>query len=454
MRAPNPSRELSPHSAREALDRTLLLMRDHIDPSAPDDVLVDALCAVRVLVVADRPNLRTAAGQSVLVTTVLLAARSGASIYLDLPDVPLLGPQPPLTGDRLLAALLDVGVDLIPESAFVEGHPDSGADLVVLIGDTPWRSSGIQAALAVRVVGDTWAGAMLRADSGGARWPDTASPFGALAAGGLAGGEAYKAAMRSLRPHATSPTMFPHYFAATDAAEVRIAPDGTRTPSPLLGTFDCVSGGAVTQAALFALGRIRDVQGHARIIEPDENGLTNLNRYALLRRSRLGMSKVDDLAAQAGAGAFGALTLAPVPLRFEELTLPRPLPLAPAVLVGVDHVPSRWAVQRERPIWLGVGATDHYLAMASFHDSNTACAGCLHPVDAGLSGELPTLAVVSHWAGLWLASLFARHRTGDAFGTAVQCVSSVLLQPGAPTSTWWAPVPFHGDCPISCRQTA
>src|SRR5688572_28441505 len=84
---------------RDALDRTLALMRDHIRPSVDDAALTAALTGVRVLFIADRVNLRAANGQHALVAAVLLAARVGAQVFIDIPNVPLTGIQPPLIGD-------------------------------------------------------------------------------------------------------------------------------------------------------------------------------------------------------------------------------------------------------------------------------------------------------------------------------------------------------------------
>ncbi|MGY4626463.1 hypothetical protein ACVWY3_004219 [Bradyrhizobium sp. USDA 4486] len=47
---------------------------------------------------------------------------------------------------------------------------------------------------------------------------------------------------------------------------------------------------------------------------------------------------------------------------------------------GRRRHPSRWFVQRASTAWLGVGATTHWSAMASFHVPGTdGCAECLHP---------------------------------------------------------------------------
>ena len=100
-------------STTEALNRTLLLMRDHLDPGVSDDALVRALTGTRVMLVAYEANLSSPAAQSALVTAALLTARFGARVYLDIPDVDRRGPQPPLSGRRLASGLLRVGADLV-----------------------------------------------------------------------------------------------------------------------------------------------------------------------------------------------------------------------------------------------------------------------------------------------------------------------------------------------------
>src|SRR5258705_13164523 len=96
------------------------------------------------------------------------------------------------------------------------------------------------------------------------------------------------------------------------------------------------------------------------------------------------------------------------------------LPLRDRVLVGVDDIPSRWAVQAKWPHWLGVGATSHYSALVSHHPSDLSCAGCLHPRDEAAVAEIPTAAFVSFWSGLLLASRFVRPVSGERVDPAEQ----------------------------------
>jgi len=247
-----------------------------------------------------------------------------------------------------------------------------------------------------------WSGAIV--SGSGTRWRDYEAPFGALAAAGLAAGEAFKQAVASLRPSASNPRSFDETFKPTMETVIRLAPSGTPLPVGALGRFDCVSGGAIIQAALYALARIRNARGDVRLIEPEASDITNLNRYSLLRRSRINVPKAVDLATIGLAG----FRFEPMTERYDAALRARLGAPAPLVLVGVDDIPSRWEVQAAQPTWLGIGATTHYSAMASYHVRGLGCARCLHPRDETGGALIPSVSFVSHWAGLWLASVFAR----------------------------------------------
>jgi len=207
-----------------------------------------------------------------------------------------------------------------------------------------------------------------------------------------------------------------------------------------------VSGGAIIQAALYALSRIPDARGDIRVIEPEVADLTNLNRYSLLRRSRTASLKAVDLAEMGLAG----FRVEPITERYDAAFRERLGPPAPAVLVGVDDIPSRWEVQAARPLWLGVGATTHYSAMSSYHVAGLGCARCLHPTDEPGGGPIPTVSFVSHWAGLWLASLFARERIGARPPVLEQSAYFTSLRAESSASLWLGPVAVRSDCPFRC----
>ena len=427
-----------------ALSRTLLLLRDHVGPSADDASLMRALTGVTIVVAGDRANLRVASAQHALVTAALLSARSGGQLFIDVPDVPLLGLQAPLTGDHLEAALLETLADVLPGGAAAGGHPKAPADLAIVLGESRWRG---RARRVLRVNGDAWAGAIT--DGGtGSRWKEWSSPFGALAAAGLAAGEAFKSAVASLESYATEPRAFRELFAPSTGAEVRLAPAGAMDAVADLGRFDCVSGGAIIHGVMYALSRIRGVEGGARVIEPEATEATNLNRYALLRHSRLRRQKAEDLADL----DLGGLCVTPVVARYDGALQAELGPPSNPVLVGVDDIPTRWTAQAAWPCWLGVGATTHYSAMASIHTPGLGCARCLHPTDDPGGGPIPTVAFVSHWAGLWLAAFFTRHRGGAIASPVRQSVFMTSLRAESPAALWWGPVPPRDDCPLSCRS--
>lgn len=437
----------------DALSRTLLLLRDFVPMEVPDDVLASALTSCTVVIVADRATAATRAAQTAIVTSVLLCARSGASITLEIPDTPLAGPQAPLVGERLATGLQDVLDDLIPGIQHGQRALDGCFDVAVVVGSSAWRG---RAHRTLRLFMDAWSGAIEEADGSRSQLrdlgEDSVSPFGALAAAGLAAGEVFKSAVAPLRRVAYDSEAFDLLFASTRSARVSIAPVGTPLPRHDLGEFDAISGGAIIQSTLFALGRIADVTGTARVIEPERGDLTNLNRYAFLRRSRLTHEKATDLAMWGISGMLGGLRVMPVIARYDAVVARTVAPLESHVLVGVDDIPTRWLVQSEHPRWLGVGATTHFASMASFHTARLPCARCLHYVDDPGAGPIPTVAFVSHWAGVWLAALFVRAVGGEQMSPAGQMIYQTSLRSESASSLWRSPVARRVACPLCCAE--
>lgn len=420
---------------REALDRTLLLMRDDLVEGIEDFKVMDALTCTRVVLVGDARNLSSHAAQTAYITAALLMARSGHRVYLAAPDVPLIGAQPPLKGDRLVTALLDVGSDLLPTIGFSVYAPRSELALEVLFGDSQPR---YRARRTVTVNAGAWS-AHLGSAEFRRIWMEHDWPFGALAAGALAAVEAFKAAMHQLRCFAKDEVLFDALFAFTDQACVELA----RESSPkvaTLGNLDFVSGGAITNASLYALARLPGITGFGRIVEPETGDLSNLNRYSLMRRSAVNQDKAAVLAALMSPN----LKLESVPLRFEGKQS-RIGNFAPLVLVGVDDIPTRWEVQARRPHWLGVGATTHWAAMASFHQDGLGCARCLHPRDDPAPGRIPTVAFVTFFSGLTLAAYMIRELGGERLSLGEQYT---YFSPLRPEHIWRSPVAVRDDCPL------
>jgi len=260
-----------------------------------------------------------------------------------------------------------------------------------------------------------------------------------MAAGAMAAAEAFKVAMRRLRQHALAPEAFDAEFAPAPICKVILAPDGALYTG-LLPPTDIVSGGAIGNALVFALARVPDIQGALGLLDDDRNDLTNLNRNAMLRRSELGAYKVQSLASHAGPVRF-----VPRAVRFEP-----GIALAPTVLIGVDHIPSRWLAQATDPAWIGVGATSGFCVQVSEHAPGQACAGCLHPAAGAPVGAIPTVSFVSFWAGLLLAVRWLRHLGGQT-----DPYQQTFFAPLRPEGWSYAGfgVASYPECPVRCASS-
>lgn len=426
-----------------ALDRTLRLMRDELGSAPTNQDLLDGLMGTEVAIVADEVNLKSHACQTAFITAALLMARSGHSVYLVAPDVPLSGPQPPLDQGTLLTALTGVGRDLVPGVEFRTGPPAHLVDAAVLLGNSEWNGS---AGFVLRAGGTAWCGWTLPGDQEVvSEWPVDGWPIGGLAAATLVASEAFKIAMRKLSGFALRPEIFAALFALTSKGWFELGSEGTPRRARL-GAFDIVSGGAIAQAALYTFARIPEAIARIRVIEPDINELSNLNRNMLLRRSQLGSSKAANIARQ----DLGSISVSPVETRYERSSDHKPGKLMPVVLVGVDHIPTRWAVQHSRPIWLTVGATSHFLAMCSFHTPELPCAGCLHPRDDPSNDPIPSVAFVSYAAGLMMG---ARHLYRLGTGRLPSDEQQFLFWPLRPEKPWRSVVAPRIDCPVKCSSS-
>jgi len=385
-------------SLRNALDRTVLLMRDEVEPSISDATMIAALTGTRIALVADSENLASHSGQSAFITAALQMGRSGHSVHLMAPDIPIVGAQIPLADGTIITEMLKIGRDILPGVEFSTAFADEPFDLVIALGDT---KHGVLGRRAIRLNASDWSGLITQRVE---RWRAGDWPMGGLAAATLAAAEAFKCAIQKLGYSARNPERMTTVFAPADELVFRLAPENT-PKTTALGGFDCISGGAIIHAVLYVLGRLPGVSGFSRVIEPDTADLSNLNRYAILLRST---STLDKAAHLADALAKTGLVIDPLSLRF-DLDMRQTLKLAPAVILGVDDIPTRWEVQRAKPEWLTIGATTHWSAMASFHESGIGCAECAHPYDDPSVGRIPTVAFVSFWAGLLTASYFLRH---------------------------------------------
>jgi hypothetical protein len=424
----------------EALSRTLLLMKDELSEDISDDALLGALTETRIALVADAKNLKSHSAQTAYATAAILLARSGHQVTLAAPNIEMVGAQPPLAAGGLIDQLVVTAPNLLPDTSFTVGDIRN-CDLAVCFGDAE-LSTG--ASRLIHVNATSWQAQMYSvADKH--PWAAADWPIGAMGTAALAAAEAFKIAMRRLRFAATNQVIFDQLFSLSDEVTVDFAPPNTREMSQLYQA-DFVSGGAINSAALYALLRLPYLRGAARIIEYDTVALSNLNRGMLFLLSDLNSLKAEKLSAYERQ----EFSIFPLPIKFDNEWYAKLGKISDAVLVGVDDIPARWHVQKSWPRWLGVGATTHFNSMASFHTRETPCAGCLHPKDDQTERAIPTVAFVSFWAGLWLASYYLRHLASD------DCVKEqqAYFCPLRPEFVWRAPVARRVDCPVQCSQRA
>jgi hypothetical protein len=433
--------------ADEALARTVLLIVNDVfnktrseDPDLERHIL-EGLRATTVRIVADDLNLSSHSGQSCVVALASLIAMMGIRVTLDMPNVRLLHAQPPLRGTHLVAALEEYASDMVPGAVIDEARTTD--DLVLVLGSSPFEGSGY-----FRLTGGDWSFELSQRPSG-APWVAEIA-MGALAGAAAAAAEAFRPALRRISAISGIST----------SSLPRNSPDFKRVVRvdighPLLkkvavdvGVVDAVSAGAITSAALYCLRRLVNVRGSFRVIDGDFFDMSNLNRYMFGRRSDVDRMKVDVLS------SYGtpSLIIKGVPEMFSDQWIREHGPVSPTVLVGVDHIPSRWAVQRAAPPWCCVGATSHlWLALVSTHHDGEPCAGCAHPTDSDADGEIPTISFVSFWAGLLQVRALLLHALG-----AVPELPQVVVAPAGLYGSYGISrmgLQPNENCPVRCRAS-
>lgn len=421
----------------DQLSRTLALYK--ADLGIESDHAVDAaLSRINVLLAIGHPASSTRAGQCAVLTAALLLARSGHRVYVNAIDGPLVGHHPPFAGASFHEAVSSVRDKLIIGSNIVLGTPDR-IDIAFDFGAAS-SIAPYQGPRTVSVGWSAWSGEI-------SDWPPQPPctefdwPMGALASAVLVAAEVAKMAARNLAPLSRDPGAVMERFAASRQARFVLAEESTPKLGSL-GEFTAISAGAVTNGLFYALARIPDVLGRMTTYDSDKSEASNLNRNMLLLRSLLGGAKVDLLE------HFGhGIKIVPKLRLFTEADLDE---LTGRVLVGVDHLPSRWLLAKGRYDWMGVGATEHFNVLSSVHYPFSGCPACLHPHDEAGPDITPTIAHVSFLAGLILAAdlivdvagsrplLLSRQRYvfTTAFGRDTQEVSSGIVP--------------RKDCPAGC----
>ena len=99
-------------TSAEQLSRTILLFQTDLGISDPG-IVFRALTSPRVTLIADLSVIQTLSGQVAISTAAMLMARSGHSVFIDTPDAPLIGHQPPMAGRTFHEAINNIADRMI-----------------------------------------------------------------------------------------------------------------------------------------------------------------------------------------------------------------------------------------------------------------------------------------------------------------------------------------------------
>jgi hypothetical protein len=181
-------------SAIEQLNRTILLCRDYVSDKLYDGSIYQSFQSVRVLCIADAPNLSSHSGQSCLTTVVALLSRMGMQVTLRIPDICMVRRQPPFRGKHLRDSLLASSSNLISGATVQQDDSEREPDLIFVLGDTAIEDGSCPT---WRLSGSEWRGAITQVAAPARLW--TADwPIGAMTSAVLAASEAFKCVMRRL----------------------------------------------------------------------------------------------------------------------------------------------------------------------------------------------------------------------------------------------------------------
>jgi molybdopterin/thiamine biosynthesis adenylyltransferase len=416
-----------------ALERTVELVRLDVLPDLDAPQVLNGLGRTRVRILADAATAGTHAGQTALTSTVLAASQTGARVSVELGGDHRSDTQPPLRRGQLDDALCELARNPGQQAS----ESDGIADLAIVFGTV----ASPPARELIHVSGDSW-GCSLREEPGDGFLGTL--PFGGLLAGAALGAETLRVSLGNLARATQTRTLPEHRLARGGAITVSLPPlprEGLN-----LGALDVISAGAITNAALFALLRWPGLRARLRLFDDDVLQESNLNRYTLMLRTQIGAEKARLLATL----GTESISIEPVCARFDSATSER-LHLAQQVLVGVDHIPSRWLLSSLAPRWMCVAATTHFAAMVSEHEQGGPCAACLHPRDDVQPGEIPTVSFVSQLAGYLQAYRLLCH--GYEIASAPPTLAAPFNLAGVrPIAS--IGLSARADCPVRCEASS
>jgi hypothetical protein len=418
-------------TGRAALDRTALLLNlDMFNGQVDHETIIESLLSTTARVCMSARESTTPGGQHALVTLVLHLAMNGIGVELDVRDTPLLMAQPPLRGSQIGSALEDHIRTTFPWVAINAGRP---VDVTFVVGASdvanPHDVVRASASASGCRVGPAEASAPLEFDG---TWP-----VGPIAAGIAGAAEAVRAAVRQL---ATKCGRQVPLVLAPPGCMVNIEVGNGPASRVDVGDVTFISAGAITQSSLFVLSRVDGLTGTGTVFDDDVGDISNLNRYPLLDTNGIGEPKVDTFACHATSD----FPISAQHRRYRAGDVVQ----GERVVVGADDIEVRWDAYNDTPEWMTIGATSHLFSEVSTHDPSTACSGCVHDHSDDAPDVIPTISVVSGWAGLITASTLLDAVTAGR--TAGEQTWSFPLGLAGRFGHRTLPIAPNPRCPIRC----
>lgn len=403
-----------------ALDRTLLLFSELIEGD-PENIAA-ALGAARVQIVTSAGAAKAGNTQAAIATLATLLARTGISVEALLPSAPITTPL--LHGVDLRCGLESLVADAFPLAKLRPALPRPL--LAILLGD----------AAPVAGCRNLWLSASGQV-AGFSSEPSTWVPADALVAlpaAGMAANEAIREVLRSLPPVSGA--------AARELAQIENAHFKVpKIPPGLvpLGSWDCISAGAITNSSLWTLVARGDVEADLRVFDDGRYDLSNLNRYLLMGPAQA-LAELDKTAHLASLD-LGGIRVTPVSRRFGLEDVPS---ARAQIMIGADDIRVRHTAQRSNPDYLAIGATSHFEVRITQHFAGGPCASCAHPYFNEADDSLiPTLATISFWAGFVLAVFVLAKASGNPIPIEQSYMQFWPLRPGTGQA---GPVHPHPAC--------
>lgn len=413
---------------QEALTRTLDLLTELL-PTVPRDSIDSILANTPVRLVVGALDLADRRTQAAVYVLVSLLVRTGINVQAEMASVRRLVDLPGLTGGDFGASMRDAVPRMFPNAQLAT--TTARADIALVVGAAAVEG----AASVVRLSAEGSRAWVTRGEKAMGRW-DPSDGLVALAAAGLAATEALKDVLRPMAPRVE----------VLDPLQPSFVVPVSLSDQVDLGRLFLISAGAISQHFVLSLAADKMVTADLVVLDGDVSALSNANRCPFVMIDDVGEPKVERIAAQLPS----RLRLDPIAHHLDDETEAL-VPAGATILVGADDIAVRHRAQRLSPSWLGIGATSHFFVFVTEHEVGEPCAGCAHAQLGQDIAVIPTLAMISFWAGLLLALRLVARAAGHRYPPTQSVTNFWALRPEAMIEH---ELTFNPMCPVRAHQPA